>query len=92
MLGAQESCSTLPHNWLTYRAPSDVALLQLPEPVPFRACLVDLPQRDVHEVVAVDKVSVERFSILKFDQLRGRGCAAISLHAFSLRETFESQT
>ena len=67
----------------THRAASDITLLQLPEPVSFRAGLVDLPEGDVHEVIAVDKVAVERLAILELDQLRVGEGAAVSLSGFS---------
>ena len=50
-------------------AAADVALLELPEAVALGVGLVDLAQRDVHEVVAVYEVSVERFAILELHQL-----------------------
>ena len=54
---------------VTHCAPADIALFDLPEPVAVRARLVHLTQRDVHEVVAVDKMSVECLPILQLDQL-----------------------
>ena len=56
-----------------HRAAADVALLELPEPVALCAGLVDLPERDVHEVVAVDEVAVERLAVLELYQLVERG-------------------
>ena len=53
----------------THCATTDIALLELPEPISFCACLVYLAQGNVHEVVAVDKVTIERLAILQFDQL-----------------------
>ncbi len=68
---------------VTHRAASNIALLQLPELVSLRTRLVDLPEGDVHEVVAVDEMAVERFAVLELDQLGVRGCAAVSLPEFS---------
>ena len=56
----------------THCAPPDITLLQFPEFVSLRARLVDFTERDVHEVVAVDKVTVERLAILQLDQLSGQ--------------------
>ena len=67
----------------THCAPADIALLELPEPVPLGTRLVDLAEGDVHEVVAVDEVAVERLPVLELDELRVRGCAAVSLRVFS---------
>lgn len=54
----------------THRATADVALFDFPKAVAVCTRLVYLAERDVHKVVAVDEVSVERFSILELDQLR----------------------
>lgn len=54
----------------THRAAADVALPELPEPVRVHARVVHLAQRDVHEVVAVHEVPVERLSVLELYQLR----------------------
>ncbi len=54
----------------TYRATTDVTLFDFPKAVALCARLVYLAERDVHKVVAVDEVSVERFSVLELDQLR----------------------
>ena len=66
---------------VAYRASANVALLQFPEPIAIRARLVHLTEGDVHEVVAVDKMAVERFAVFQFyklgimcqDLLRGGG-------------------
>jgi len=42
----------------TNRAPSNVTFLQLPESDTIRIRLIDSPQRDVHEIVAIHEVSV----------------------------------
>jgi len=55
----------------THRATADVALFDFPKAVAVCARLVYLAERDVHKVVAVDEVSVERFSVLELDQLKG---------------------
>jgi hypothetical protein len=54
----------------THRATADVALLDFPKAVAVCARLVYLAERDVHKVVAVDEVSIERFSVLELDQLK----------------------
>lgn len=51
------------HPQVLYCASPDIALLQFPELVALRARLVHFPERDVHEVVTVHKVSIESFSI-----------------------------
>ncbi len=56
----------------THRATTDVALLNFPEAVAVCVRLVYLAERDVHKIVAVDEVSIERFSILELDQLLAR--------------------
>ena len=50
----------------------DITLLELPEALAVAARLVHLPQGNVHEVVAVDKVAIERLAVLEFDQLLDR--------------------
>ena len=47
----------------THRATPDVTLFDFPKPVAVRVGLVYLAKRDVHKVVAVDEVSIERFSV-----------------------------
>lgn len=59
-------------NEMTHSASSDIALSQFPEPIAFRARLIHLSQRNVHEVVAVYKVSVESLPILQFHELQSR--------------------
>jgi len=54
---------------LAYRASANVALLQFPEPIAIRARLVHLTEGDVHEVVAVDEMAVERFTVFQFYKL-----------------------
>lgn len=54
---------------MTHCAAADIALFQSPESVAFRACLIDLPQRDIHEVVTVDEMPIECLSILQLNQL-----------------------
>lgn len=49
-----------------YGASSYITFLEFPEPIAVCARLIDLSQSDVHEVVAVDKVAVERFTIFQF--------------------------
>ena len=51
---------------------ANIALFQLPELVALCVRLVHLSERDVHEVVAVDEMSVEGLAILEFDQLLDR--------------------
>lgn len=51
----------------THRAAPNIALFQLPELVALRTRLVDLPQCDVHEVVAVHKMPVERLAVFELD-------------------------
>jgi hypothetical protein len=53
----------------THRATADVALFDFPKAIAVCAGLVHLAEGDVHEVVAVDEMSVERFSVLELDQL-----------------------
>jgi hypothetical protein len=58
----------------THRATANVALFDFPKAVAVCARLVYFAERDVHKVVAVDEMSVERFSILELDQLRENVC------------------
>jgi len=51
-------------------ASSNVALFQFPEPVTIWIGLIHFPKRYVHEIVAVNKVSIEGFAIFQFDQHR----------------------
>ena len=55
----------------THRATADVALFDFPKAIALCASLVYLAERDVHEIVAVDEMSVECFSVLELHQLRG---------------------
>jgi hypothetical protein len=52
---------------VAHRASSDITLLHFPEPLTIRIGLVDLTEGDVHEVVTVDKMTVERLAILQLD-------------------------
>jgi hypothetical protein len=47
----------------THRATADVTLFDFPKPIAVCVGLVYFAKRDVHKVVAVDEVSIERFSI-----------------------------
>lgn len=58
------------HAQVFYRATADVALFDFPKAVAVCARLVYLAKRDVHKIVAVDEVSIERFSVLELDQHR----------------------
>jgi len=58
------------HAQVLYRATTDVTLFDFPKAIALCARLVYLAERDVHKVVAVDEVSVERFSVLELDQHR----------------------
>jgi hypothetical protein len=55
----------------TYGAPPDITLLQLPEPISICTRLIHLPQRDVHEVIAVHEMPIERLPIFEFYKLDG---------------------
>jgi hypothetical protein len=54
-----------------YGAAADIAFLQFPEAIAVCVSLVHFAQGDVHEVVAVDQVSVERLAVLELDELVG---------------------
>lgn len=49
--------------------PADVALGQLPETLARGVGLVHFAKSDVHEVIAVDEVAVERFAIFELNKL-----------------------
>lgn len=51
-----------------YGASSYITFFEFPEPIAVCARLIDLSQSDVHEVVAVDKVAVECFTIFQFHE------------------------
>jgi hypothetical protein len=53
----------------THGAASDVALFDFPKAISVRVRLVYFAERDVHKVVAVDEMSIERLSIFELDQL-----------------------
>lgn len=53
-----------------HRAATNIALFQFPKLITIRIGLIHLSQRDVHEVVTVDEMSVESLAVLEFDQLR----------------------
>lgn len=53
----------------TYSTPANIALLQLPKPISVGTRLVHLSQSNVHEIVAVDEMSVESFAVFELDQL-----------------------
>lgn len=52
----------------TYVVPANVDFGQPPEAFAVGARLHNLLQREVHPVVAVDEVAVERLSVLQFDE------------------------
>jgi len=56
---------------MTHCAAPNITLLQLPESISVRICLIYFSQRDVHEVVAVYEMSIKCFSVLQLDQLWG---------------------
>jgi len=49
-------------------ASPNVTLFQFPEPVTVWIGLIHFSECDVHEIVAVNKVSVESFAIFQFNQ------------------------
>jgi hypothetical protein len=53
----------------THGAASDVTLFDFPKAISVRVRLVNFAERNVHKVIAVDEMSVERFSIFELDQL-----------------------
>jgi hypothetical protein len=53
-----------------YCATTNIAFFELPKLVSLGIRLVHLTQGDIHEVVTVDEVAVERLAVLKFDQLQ----------------------
>jgi hypothetical protein len=53
-----------------YSAASNVALFDLPKAIAVCVRLVYLAERDVHKVIAVDEMSVERLPIFELDQHR----------------------
>ena len=52
-----------------YGAAAYVAFLQFPEAITVCIGLVHFAQGDVHKVVAVDQMSVERLAVLELDEL-----------------------
>ena len=52
-----------------HRTTPNVALLELPESIAVRAGLIHLAQGDVHKVVAVDEMAVERLAVFEFYKL-----------------------
>lgn len=54
----------------TYCAATNVALFELPETVAIGVSLVDFSQCNVHKVVTVDEVTIQRLAILEFDKLK----------------------
>ena len=55
-----------------HRTPTNVALLELPEPIAVRARLIHLAEGDVHKVVAVDEMAVEGLAVFEFYKLGRR--------------------
>lgn len=53
----------------THGAASDVTLFDFPKAISVRVRLVYFAERDVHKVIAVDEMSVERLPIFELDQL-----------------------
>jgi len=53
-----------------YRAASNITLFQFPKLIAIRIRLINFSQRDVHEIVAVDEMTVESLAVLEFDQHR----------------------
>jgi hypothetical protein len=54
----------------THRTTADVAFLDFPKAVAVCARLIYLAERDIHKVIAVDEMAIERLSVLELDQLR----------------------
>ena len=50
-----------------HRAASNITFFQFPKPVTIRIRLIHLTQGDVHEIVAVDEMTVEGFAVLELD-------------------------
>ncbi len=50
-------------------AATDIALFELEETITIWICLIYFLEGDVHEIVAVDEVAVERLAVFEFDQL-----------------------
>jgi len=50
-----------------YRAAPNITLFQFPELIAIRIRLIHFSQRNVHEIVAVDKMTVEGLAVLEFD-------------------------
>lgn len=61
---------------LAHRTTTDVALLELPKSITVRAGLIHFAQGDIHKVVAVDEMAVERLAVFEFYKL-GRGVSVI---------------
>lgn len=53
----------------THSAAPDVTLLDLPKAIAVCVRLVYLAERDIHKVITVDEMSVERLPIFELDQL-----------------------
>lgn len=53
---------------VTHIVPSHVCLRQSPKPVPFRTCLDNLLERQIHPSVTVDEMAIERFAILELNK------------------------
>lgn len=61
---------------MTYVVASDVDLRELEEAIAFGARLNNLFEYQVHPVIAIDQVSIQRLAVLKLDEHRvalGRG-------------------
>jgi hypothetical protein len=55
-----------------YCAATDIAFLQFPKSISFRVRLVHFSQGNVHKVVAVDQMTIERLAVFEFDKLPTR--------------------
>jgi hypothetical protein len=62
-------CHSMRYYEATDRASSNVTLFHLPEPIAIRVRLVYLPERDVHKVIAVDKMTIESLAVFQLYQL-----------------------
>ena len=58
----------------THSTSTNITFLQLPKPISVSTSLIHFSKRNVHEIVAVDEMSVEGFTVFELHQLYNVVC------------------
>ena len=66
----------------THSTSTNITFLQLPKPISISTSLIHLSKRNVHEIVAVDEMSVEGFTVFELHQLYNVVCIDVTMGFF----------